>query len=150
MTALDDASSIRILKTIAESQLRPTAPDLTPTPDLRAALAAAFSASPAPATEGDLARAALDLLAADPAFADPIRIMTRAAAESPAGNQRFLDAGTIALSTAALLVLQTRIKCKRDHTGKWSIEIDKKSAADGAVKLLVERLLAVITGASAK
>jgi hypothetical protein len=76
--------------------------------------------------------------------------MTRAAAESPAGNQRFLDAGTIALSTAALLVLQTRIKCKRDHTGKWSIEIDKKSAADGAVKLLVERLLAVITGASAK
>src|SRR5260370_38442026 len=45
MTTLDDASSIHILKTIAESQLRPTAPDLTATPHLRAALAATFSAA---------------------------------------------------------------------------------------------------------
>jgi hypothetical protein len=145
MTTLDDASSIQILKAIAESQLRPTAPDLTPTPDLRAALAAAFDNPPqTAASEGDLARAALDLLAQDPAFAEPIQIMTGAAAGAPAGSQRYIDPATIALTTAALLALQTRVKFKRDHSGKWSIEIEKKSASDGAIKLLAQRLLSVL------
>jgi len=58
-----DATAIHILKTIAQVRLRPTAPDLALTPDLRAALASAFGVEATPASEGDLARAALDLLA---------------------------------------------------------------------------------------
>jgi hypothetical protein len=143
MTTLDDASSIQILKTIAEARLSPT--DLAPTPDLRAALTAAFENPPHTIiSEGDLARAALDLLSQDPAFAEPIQIMTRAAAGAPAGSQRYIDPATIGLTTAALLALQTRVKFKRDHTGKWSIEIDKKSANDGAIKLLAQRLLSLL------
>ena len=67
MTILDDATAIQILTTIAQARLRPAAPDVAPTPDVRAALAAAFD-NPAPtaASEGDLARAALDLLAPGP------------------------------------------------------------------------------------
>jgi hypothetical protein len=143
MTTLDDATAIQILTTIAQARLRPAAPDIAPTPDLRAALAAAFD-NPAPtaASEGDLARAALDFLARDPAFAGPIDVM---ASQSPAASQRYFEpVSTIVLTTAALLVLQTRVKFKRDHTGQWPFEIDKKALSNGALKLLVEHLLSLL------
>ena len=81
MTPLDDATAIQILTTIAQARLGPTAPDMAPTPDIRAALAAAFD-NPAPTapSEGDLARAALDLLSQNPAYAEPIRVMASLAA----------------------------------------------------------------------
>jgi hypothetical protein len=142
MTPLDDATAIQILTTVAQARLRPAAPDIAPTPDVRAALAAAFdNPAPAPtaASEGDLARAALDLLAQDPAFAESIRIM---ASQPSAASQRYFEpVSTIVLTTAALLVLQTRVKFKRDHTGKWSFEIDKKALSDGTLKSLVQHLL---------
>jgi hypothetical protein len=144
MTNLDDASAIYILKTLAQARLQPATLDIASSPELRAALADTFSNSPQPpASEGDLARAALQLLAEDPAFAEPIQIMSIRAA-APASRDRYVDAGSIALTTAALLALQTRIKFKRAFDGKWSIEVEKKAAGDGAVKLLVERLLSVL------
>ena len=137
----DDELSISILKTIAQARLGPAAADLPPTPELRSALATAFgSPEPAPASEGDLARAALDLLRQDPAFAEPIQLATIEAGE-PSSRQRYFEPLTIGLTTAALLALQTRVKIKRDHTGKWSLEVDKKSSSDVVVKLLVQRLL---------
>jgi hypothetical protein len=141
MTTLDDVAAIHILKTIAQARLGPDTPDLTPTPDLREALAAAFGAPSAmPASEGDLARAALAVLAEDAEFAGPIQAMSR---EVPASPQRYTDpATTIALTTAALLVLQTRIKVK-GKVGDWALDIDKKAMGDGALKVLVERLLSL-------
>jgi hypothetical protein len=65
-------------------------------------------------------------------------------ADSFVSPQRYLEPASIALTTAALLVLQTRAKFKLDHNGKWSIEIDKKSSSDGAVKRLVQRLLSFL------
>ena len=41
---------------------------------------------------------------------------------------------TVALTTAALLVLQTRIKFKRDNKGKWSFEGEKKASGGGATQ----------------
>jgi hypothetical protein len=143
MTTLDDATAIQILTMIAQARLRPAASDVASTPDVRAALAAAFD-NPAPtaASEGDLARAALDLLAQDPAFAEPIRIMAR---QPSAATQRYIDpVSAIALTTAALLVLQTRGKFKCDHTGKWSFEAEKKALSDGALKPLVQHLLSLL------
>lgn len=137
----DDETSISILKSIAQARLGPEASELPPNPELRSALAAEFgSADAAPAIEGELARAALDLLRQDPAFAEPIQLMASQAGE-PASRQRYLDPVTIGLTTAALLALQTRVKFKRDHTGKWSLELDKKSSSDAVLKLLVQRLL---------
>src|ERR1017187_5383963 len=50
----------------------------------------------------------------DPAFAGPIDVMAR---QPPAASQRYFEpVSTIALTAAALLVLQTRVKFKRDHT----------------------------------
>jgi hypothetical protein len=61
------ASSIQILKTIAQARLRADATGLADSPDLRAALADAFENPPEiAASEGDVARASLDLLAEDP------------------------------------------------------------------------------------
>ena len=115
-------------------------PTHTPDPALGDAVLPWTSKSGAPAGEGDLARAALDLLRRDPAFAGPIQVMASQAGE-PASRQRYLEPLTIGLATAAVLALQTRVKFKRDHTGKWSLEVDKKSSSDAVVKLLVQRLL---------
>jgi hypothetical protein len=135
---LPDATAIHILKTIAQARLRPAAPDPALTPELRAALGSAIGAAAAPVSEADLARAALDVLAEDPEFAEPIRIMSR---EEAAPAQRFIDPGTIAIATAAILVLQTRFK------GKWNhIEIEKKALGDAALKLLIQRLLPFLPG----
>lgn len=158
MTNLDDTSAIRILRTVAQARLRPGAagvtafpdvldvPALPKVPELRSVLGGAFgSREETHVSEGDLARAALDVLAQDPAFAEPIQTMARqAAAGASASTQRYLEPATIALTTAALLVLQTRVKFKLDHQRKWTLEIDKKAASDGAVKLLVERLLSLL------
>jgi hypothetical protein len=144
MTPTDDSTAIYILKTIAKARLQPESGELPTNPEARAGLAAAFGDSVSmPASEGELARAALALLAEDPAFADPIRLMA-SQADASVSRQQYLEPVSIALTTAALLVLQTRVKFKLDHTGKWSVDIDKKSSSDGAVKLLVERLLSLL------
>lgn len=158
MTKLDDNSAIQILRTVAQARLRPGATGVAASPDvldapalpdvseLRSVLGCAFgNQEETRVSEGDLARAALDVLSQDPAFAEPIQTMARqAAAGAPAWSQRYLEPATIALSTAALLVLQTRVKFKLDHERKWSLEIDKKAASDGTVKLLVQRLLSLL------
>ena len=156
MAALDDSSAIRILKTVAQARLHPhdrsaeagdpTAVKIPALPEAGKALATAFSGiEKVEATEGGVARAALELLAHDPEFAGPIEAMTKqAAAGSAAPPQSYFEPTTIALTTAALLALQTRVKFKVDHQGKWSLEIDKKAASDGAVKLLVQRLLSLL------
>ena len=115
-------------------------------PALRSVLGSAFgSPQETGVSEGDLARAALDVLSRDTAFAEPIQTMARqAAAGAPASSQRYLEPATIALTTAALLVLQTRVKFKLDHERKWSLEIDKKAASDDAVRLLVQHLLSLL------
>jgi hypothetical protein len=141
MMTTDDEISISILKTIAQARLGPAAGELPPTPELLTALATAFgSPEPTPASEGDLARSALDLLRQDPAFAEPIQLAAVQASD-PASRQRYSEPLTIGLVTAALLALQTRVKFKLDSNHKWSIEVDKKSAGDAAMKLLVQRLL---------
>jgi hypothetical protein len=109
---------------------------------MRAALAAKFDdARHTPCSEGDLARADLDMLSQDPTYAEPIQVMA-SQGSTPASPERYFDPTGIALTTAALLVLQTRVKFTRDNTGKWSIEVDKKAAGDSVIKQLVQRLIA--------
>src|SRR5271166_2967186 len=105
MMVTDDEISISILKSIAQARLGPAAGELPPDPELRSALAAAFgSPEPTSASEAELARAALDLLRQDPAFAEPIQMMASHDGE-PASRQRYLDPVAIGLATAAVLAL---------------------------------------------
>jgi hypothetical protein len=138
----DNDTAIYVLKTIAKARLQPASGELPSVPELRTLLSAAFADPAPPATEGDLAGAALDLLAQNPEFAEPIRVMASQPVTA-ASRQRYLEPGAIAVTTAALIVLQTRVKFKRDHTGKWSIEVDKKTS-DSALKPLIQRLLSLL------
>jgi len=142
MTYLDDDSAIRILKTITQARLSSATHDLIADSELHTALAANFGNQPgSTASEGDLARAALDVLAQDAEFAEPIQTM----ANRPAATERYLEpTTTIAVATAAILVLQLRVKFKADSAQKWALEVEKKAASDGAFKLLVERLLSYL------
>ena len=140
----DDENSISILKTISQARLGPAAGELPPNPEFRTALVTAFgSPEPAPASEGELARAALDLLRQKTTFAEDIQLAT-IEASAPSNRDRYFDPVTISTLAAAMLVLQTRVKFKLDSSGNWSVEVDKKSAGDGTVKLLVQRLLAFL------
>jgi hypothetical protein len=47
-------------------------------------------------------------------------------------DKRYIDPATIAPTTAALLVLQTRVKFRRGQNGKWSVEVETKAAGNPA------------------
>jgi hypothetical protein len=137
---IDDKNAIQTLHTIAHARLRPQSYNLPSDAEACAALLTALDdVSPVPATEGELARAALEFLALDPAYAEPIRVMT----SQPGGlsAQKYFDLATITTSAAVLLVLMTRFKAKRNQKGEWSIEIDKPAAKDALLKPLIEKLL---------
>jgi hypothetical protein len=132
----DDEISISILKTFAQTHLGPVTGERPSDPELQYALTTAFgSPEPATVTEGDLARAHHD-----PDFAALIQL-TASQIDARSSRYRYVEPMTIGLGAAALLALQTRVKFKLDSTHKWSIEVDKKSAGEGTLKLLAQRLL---------
>lgn len=134
--SLDDATARRVLATFARAQANPAETALTP--ELRQALQ---EFAPAPETaavsinEGDLARAALLLLADDPQQ----QPMLAALIERPAPT-KFGVLETAAVVTAVLLVLQTHVKFERDKDGRWTLKIEKKPTDNSLLKSLVQKL----------
>lgn len=138
--SLDDATARRVLATFARAQATPTETALTP--ELRQALrefAPAPETAAVSANEGDLARAALLLLADDPQQ-QPMLI---ALIDGPAPT-KFGVLETVAIISAVLVVLQTHVKFERDKEGRWSIKIEKKPTDNSLLKPLVQKLLSFI------
>jgi hypothetical protein len=107
---------------------------------LRVELASAFeieSNSSAAVTEEELARQALLVLAEDPETAAAIEAL----AAQPLRRERFDLGLTVAVVTAAVVALQTRVQFERGEDGRWSVKVDKKAASDPLVKGLVQKLL---------
>ena len=100
------------------------------------------SPAAAPAREGDLARAALLVLAEDPRHAEAIRALV----SGP--EAKSFAVGEIAVLTAALVVLQTRAKFSRDKPGKFTLMVEKAATSDALLKTLVEKLLSFASGRS--
>ncbi|MCP4107679.1 MAG: hypothetical protein GY749_19395 [Desulfobacteraceae bacterium] len=50
-----------------------------------------------------------------------------------------------AVITAAIVVLQTRVKIEKDKDGKWTVLIDRKAASTSLIKTVVEKLVALMT-----
>ena len=140
IASLDDATARRVLATFARAQANPTETALTP--ELRQALRE-FATGPetaaVSASEGDLARAALLLLADDPQQ----QPMLTALIEGPAPT-RFGVLETVAIVSAVLVVLQTHVKFERDKAGRWSVKIEKKPTDNSLLKPLVQKLLSFI------
>src|SRR4051812_46956827 len=112
--ALDDPTAERILTTIARHRLQPAPGTVTTlTPRQADVLATEIGANPstAPATQGNLARATLLMLAADP----DRRPEVEALVNNPAPQKYAVDPITATLlTTAALVALQTYVKIEYD------------------------------------
>lgn len=134
ITALSDADAQRILTTFATNQPgysdRPLSPELTAAlrqePDLTASLA----------SPGDLARAALLLLADDAQHRPILDAMT-----SQPPPQRLGLVETTAVIGAVLFVLGTHVKIERNAQGDWTLKIEKKPTDAKLLKTLMEKLL---------
>jgi hypothetical protein len=140
VTCLDDRSAVGILARIARSLSRSETEELSLTPEIRSVLAKRFHVPPemAAVSEGNLARQALLLLSEDPVTREAIETIAARQLETP---EKF-DAGmTIALTTAVLFALQTRVRFERDKQGTWSLTIEKKPTSDALLKGLVQKLL---------
>jgi hypothetical protein len=135
--SLDDATARRVLDSIARAQTASAETALTP--ELRQALgdfATDIETATIPAGDGDLARAALLLLADDP---QQQPILT-ALIEGPAPAQ-FGPIKNAVVVAAVLLVLQTHVRFERDKDGRWSLKIEKKPTDNSLLKILVQKLL---------
>jgi hypothetical protein len=139
---LSDADARRLLlsltRPLAEDPARTTTPDAA----LVLALTTAFGAPAitAPPDEGDLARTALRLLAADPATAPRLTALL----DGPRA-ERFIDPNTIAITTAVLLALQLHVRIERTKDGQWKLLIEKPSMSGAALKPLVDKLVAFLS-----
>lgn len=140
IASLDDATARRLLATFARAQATPAETALTP--ELSQALrefAPGPEAAAVSASEGDLARAALLLLADDPQQ----QPMLAALIDGPAPT-KFGVLETVAIISAVLVVLQTHVKFERDKEGRWSVKIEKKPTDNSLLKPLVQKLLSFI------
>jgi hypothetical protein len=148
LSTLDDPHALRLLSTIAGPHLRVHPPNTLPTPALLAALSDAFSSSTptptSPPSDGDLARAALALIAEQSA--------THAGLDSILDPEREpvrfggLGTATVAI-TAALAILQTEVTFERTSTGTWTATVKKKAA--GATLQTLAQLVMKSLGAGA-
>lgn len=131
---LPDADAQRILSIFVSNQPGYHASSLSP--DLVAALQQVPDLTATAASPGDLARAALLLLADVP---EQRSILEAMASQPPA--QRFGVLETTVVVSAVLFVLGTHLHIERTTQGAWSLMIDKKPTDPGLLKLLLEKLL---------
>jgi hypothetical protein len=141
--SIDPAHAHQILTLVIRSYRNDqTSPELTP--DLQKELASAFGLSQTasePASEEELTRQALTVLAEDPDRRAAIETM---AAQPTHGPQKFEPLTTIALTTAVMIVLQTHVRFERSPDGKWTVRVEKKPTSDALLKGLVQKLVGSI------
>jgi hypothetical protein len=131
---LSDADAQRILTTFARNQ--PGYSDNTLSPELTTALQHEPELTATAANTGDLARAALLLLADDPQHRPIIDAMV---SQPPA--QRLGLVETAAIIGAVLFVLGTHIKVERNTRGTWTFKVEKQPTDPTLLKALMGKLL---------
>jgi hypothetical protein len=136
--ALDDDSAKDILAAVAERRLQPGDGAVTEiTPELMQALAGAVGGAgdTASATEGELARSTLVLLAEDPARQGELQALVG----NPQSARTFaVEPITFAiLSTATLIALQTHVEISYDRKSGWKIVVKKMPTTGGLLGQIV-------------
>ena len=144
--SLSDEGARRILETIAQARIRAGGQAIALDHDLARALTEEFTVAPggAAASEGEVAREALRVLAEEPGTAEAIATM---AEHLPEGGEKFVEPGTIALATAVIIALQTHVRIEFKD-GKWSFLSERKAAKDSLVRPLVEKLVGLFSSGS--
>lgn len=129
INTLSDAPAARLLRVVVEG-VEGTGDEPPKTPD---AVQASAPETATPAGEGEVARAALHVLVETPPHGDRIAAMMDAP-ETPS-----FDLGSsIALFTAAVIVLQLHVNIERNEDGAWSFKMKKPSASEDLIKTLID------------
>jgi hypothetical protein len=140
---LDGATAVRVLTAFAQARLRAGGYETQLTPDVRQALQQEL-AGPAPtagsASEADLARQALLVLADDPQN----RKVLTALIEGPP-TEKMGVVTTVVVITAALVVLQTRVVFERSKDGKVTLKVVKPTMKDALLKDFMGKLLSYVS-----
>jgi hypothetical protein len=140
IAALPSADAVRVLNAVTKARVaRGAATALTPDAALGTALTSETGAAPeAGVSDGDVAKAALALLAEDPAVAPTLAAMIEnPPAEDSAHESVALGMG---IGVAALVVLQSYIKFERDKAGEWTFKFEKQPMSDSLLKDLIGKL----------
>ena len=146
---LDDDAAVRILEAVAGARLHAEegAFQTELTPELSRALREEFAVGPGDpgaSGRGDVARAGLLILAADPEQRPALDAFVRDPSAATQPMALLEAAGATALIVAALVALQTRVKIRRDKAGTLDWTIEKKPTDLSLLKPLVEKLLTLI------
>jgi hypothetical protein len=137
--ALDDEKAESVLAAMTQPLARGGHYETGLTPELGRALAEAFGVEPGsarPATEGDVARQALLLLAQDPTRRPALAALIEG--DTPRSFTVGLDVAVIA---GVLILLQTHVKIEKDKDGKTSWKVEKEPTSEKLLTPLVEKLL---------
>ena len=139
--SLDDATARRALATVARTRMGESANEPPPDRELAGALAELFEVAPGvEGSEGEVARAALLLLAEDPETAQAIEALV----VGPS-TRSFGGGAEVAIAVAAIVALQTYVRFSRGKDGRWSLVIQKKPTELELLKPLVEKLVALLS-----
>ena len=146
--ALDDRAAIHLLGVMARPHQRASGPEPSSElggpgdlGDLGEALAAAFGTPAGPSSEGEVARQALLVLAQDPKTAVPLQALLDG--PQPKGLTDFTQ--TVAVITAALVVLKLHVKVERGANGKWKVLAELPASSEPFLKDLVTKLLGLFS-----
>lgn len=141
---IDPVRAQKILSVVARSSRQISLPTEV-TPELWKELASAFCLSECtttkPASEDELVKQALSVLAEDPERRAAIETM---AAQPDSEPQKFDFGASLSLTAAVMIVLQTHLRFERQEDGKWSVKVEKKPTSDALLKGLVQKLLAYV------
>jgi hypothetical protein len=137
--SLSDEKAEAVLAAMTQPLARDGSFETGLTPELGRALGTAFGVEPGSAgaaTEGDVARQALLLLAQDESKCPALPALIEG--DTPRSFSIGIDAAVIA---GVLILLQTHVKIEKDKDGKTSWKIEKKPTSDKLLKPLIEKLL---------
>ncbi|MBC8752451.1 MULTISPECIES: hypothetical protein [Paraburkholderia] len=135
---LSDEEGIGLLQRFSNAQAKrpvPAALDASVAKQMHEELELSRERSTA-ASDGEVARAALRLVASDPAHEAGIEALL----DHPQG-EKFVMVETAAVVSAALIALQTHVRFERDKQGQWTAKIEKKPTDSSLLKDLVKKLL---------
>jgi hypothetical protein len=145
IAALSDRDAIRVLAAVTDYQAPLPDPAQLAALDtgLREALATGTSlasyaeADSQDAGPGDLARAALQHLAATRPSLAPV---ITGVIDSPGPSVR--EPVTLAAGVLVILALQTEVKLSRDSRGRWAFSVHKHPARESTLGQVISKLLA--------
>ncbi len=139
--SFDDVTARHVLLTIAKAYSADEGFQVDIEPGMVEALEEEFVVASAAkvGSEGELAREALLMLGQEPRVLGRIESL----AKNPAPEQ-FAVGTTMAIITAALIILQTHVRFERTQDGHWTLKVEKKATRDNLLKPLVQRLVSAV------